>query len=264
MPTPSQRAPRTPVRAADRRQLAANALLAGLPAAESAALHPLLEVVRPRARQSLEEPDAPLSALHFPVGGVFTQSILMGDGTAVVSLAVGSEGALGLPALLGATRSAGRTTCQISGWTLRAPADGLRELVGDVGTGKGRSGGGTGSVLRRRLMRYAQVQLRSLAQSVACNRLHTAPARLARWLLLTHDRAGVDELALTQSVLAEMVGVSRQTISETVRTLELAGILHTAHGRLTVEDRTLLEAEACECYAVVRAVIDALLGTPRG
>ena len=231
--------------------LAGNRLLAGLPAPDAERLLAGAERVRPRMRQDVYAQGGPMAHAYFPQGGVFSILMETADAGAVEVLTVGSEGMLGLPAVLGASRSPTRALCQIAGWALRVP---MATLL---------AGAPPGSVLHGRLVRYAQAQMTSLARSVACNRLHSAQQRYARWVLATQDRVGGDEFPITQEFLAQMLGVTRPTVSLAGQELQAAGLIHYAQGRLTVDDRAGLEAASCECYRAVRAAFDELLGDPR-
>lgn len=232
--------------------LEGNRLLAGLPAAEAARLAAGAERVRPRMRQEVYAQGGPMAHAYFPQGGVFSVLIETADAGAVEVLTVGNEGMLGLPAVLGAARSPTRALCQIAGWALRVP---MADLV---------DAAPPGGVLHGRLVRYAQAQITSLARSAACNRLHGATQRYARWVLATQDRVGQDEFPITQEFLAQMLGVTRPTVALAGQELQAAGLVHLAQGRLTVDDRAGLEAASCECYGAVRAAFDELLGDPRG
>jgi CRP-like cAMP-binding protein len=221
-------------------QLKGNRLLDGLPSSEMELVRSSAERVRPRMRQVLFEQDGPMDYAYFPQSAVFSLLAQMTDGTSIETLSVGNEGMLGLPAILGATRSPTRAICQISGWALRVP---LAELMGAAP----RNG-----ELFDRLARYAQARLAALSCSVACCRLHSAQQRYARWVLAMQDRVGTDEFPITQDFLAQMLGVTRPTISLVGQELQTSGFIHYAQGRLTVDDRTGLEGVACECYASIR------------
>ncbi len=241
----------TPVAAATDGRTANNHLLRGLPATE---LEPLLadaQRVRPRTREEIYAQGGDMPYAYFPVGGVFTLVMQTGDGGAVDILTIGDEGMLGLPAYMGVDRSPTRAICQVAGWALRLPIARLRESAPP------------GSVLHERLMRYTQARMTSLSRSVACNRLHSAQQRYARWILTTQDRVGGDEFPITQDFLAQMLGVTRPTVSQVGRDLQGARLIHYAQGRLTIDDRAGLEGVACECYAAVRAAFDELLGDRR-
>jgi CRP-like cAMP-binding protein len=232
--------------------LAGNSLLAGLPPEATEPLAAAAERVRPRMRETLYAQGGPMTHAYFPVGGVFSLLVDMADGGVIETLTIGNEGVVGLPAVLGATRSPTRAICQIAGWAVRVPMPRLIEAAPRHG------------VLYDRLVRYAEARLTSLSRSVACNRLHSAQQRYARWVLTTQDRVGGDEFPITQDFLAQMLGVTRPTISLVGQELQAAGLIHSAQGRLTVDDRAGLEAVACECYVVVRAAFEELLGGSPG
>jgi len=221
-------------------QFAGNRLLDGLPSNEMDLVRSSAERVRPRMRQVLFEQEGAMPYAYFPQSGVFSLLAQMTDGTTIETLTVGNEGMLGLPAMLGASRSPTRAICQISGWALRVP---LSELI-DAAPRNGE--------LFDRLARYAQARLAALSRSVACCRLHSAQQRYARWVLATQDRVGMDEFPITQDFLAQMLGVTRPTISLVGQELQTSGFIHYAQGRLTVDDRAGLEGVACECYASIR------------
>jgi CRP-like cAMP-binding protein len=221
-------------------QLEGNRLLDSLPSNEMERVLSSAERVRPRMRQVMFEQDGAMSYVYFPQSGAFSLLVQMMDGTMIETLSVGNEGMLGLPAILGARRSPTRAICQISGWALRIP---LAELI-DAAPRNGE--------LFDRLVRYAQARLAALSRSVACCRLHSAQQRYARWVLATQDRVGTDEFPITQDFLAQMLGVTRPTISLVGQELQTSGFIHYAQGRLTVDDRAGLEGVACECYALIR------------
>jgi CRP-like cAMP-binding protein len=233
-------------------ELAANRLLDGLPPDEVERLRFSATRVRPRMRQLLYEQGGAMEYAYFPQNGVYSMLAQMADGAIIETLTVGNEGVVGLPLVMGATRSHTRAICQISGWAIRIPAAPLIDAAQ------------RSSVLFDRLMRYAQAQLTSLSRSVACNRLHTAQQRYARWVLMTHDRVGTEEFPITQEFLSQMLGLTRPTVSIVGQELQAMGLIHYAQGRLTVDDRAGLEQTTCECYGAVRAAFDELLGVQRG
>jgi CRP-like cAMP-binding protein len=225
-------------------ELAGNRLLDGLPSSEMELIRSNAERVRPRMRQVLFEQHGTMAHAYFPLSGVFSLLSQMTDGSTIDTLTIGNEGMLGLPALLGASHSPTRAICQISGWALRIP---ITELI-DAAPRNGE--------LFDRLTRYAQARLAALSRSVACARLHSAQQRYARWVLAAQDRVGMDEFPITQDFLAQMLGVTRPTISLVGQELQTSGMIHYAQGRLTVDDRTGLEGVACECYAEIRREFD--------
>jgi CRP-like cAMP-binding protein len=228
--------------------LTGNLLLDGLPSNELNRIRSVAERVRPRMRQVLIEQDGEMPFAYFPMSGVFSLLAQMADGAVVETLVVGREGMVGLPALFGATRSPTRVICQISGWTLRIPISALLEATSRDG------------VLFDRLLRYAQSRMTALSRSVACNALHSAQQRYARWVLTTQDRVSMDEFPITQDFLAQMLGVTRPTISLVGQDLQALGLIHYAQGRLTVDDRAGLERVTCECYGATRKAFEELLG----
>jgi CRP-like cAMP-binding protein len=233
--------------------LSRNHLLAEVPAAELELIRSEAQRVRSRMREVIYAQGAAMDYVLFPENGVFSLLAEMSDGTVVETLTVGNEGMIGLPALMGATRSPTRAICQITGLAFRVPVDTVREAASLPG-----------SVLFSRLARYAHAQLTSLSRSVACNRIHTAQQRYARWVLTRHDRVGTDEFPITQDFLAQMLGVTRPTVSLVGQELHKAGLIHYAKGRLTVDDRTGLEGVTCECYWSVRESFNEMLGIERG
>jgi CRP-like cAMP-binding protein len=233
-------------------KLEGNSLLDGLPSVELHAIRPAFDRVRSRMRQVLFEQSDPIEYAYFPQGGVFSLLARMEDGSTVETLTVGNEGIIGLPALLGAKHSPTRAICQVSGWALRVPVKTLIERVPRDGA------------LFDRFMRYAQARLTALSRSVACNRLHSAQQRYARWVLTTQDRVGTEEFAITQDFLAQMLGVTRPTISLVGQELQSQRLIHYAQGRLTVDDRRGLEHASCECYRTTRQAFAELLGVERG
>jgi CRP-like cAMP-binding protein len=153
----------------------------------------------------------------------------------------------GIPLLLGAEMSPAQAFYQIPGESLRMSAQSFRAEI--------EKGGAFAAVLRR----YAQGFLNQVSQSAACNRLHPVEQRLCRWILMSHDRTGGDEIALTQEFLAQMLGVRRATVSIAAGMLQKAGMISYTRGVIHVLDRPRLEESSCECYDVVRREYQRLL-----
>lgn len=198
-------------------------------------------------RDPVYRQDGPLDHVYFPLAGVFSAVTAMADGAAVEVGTVGREGMLGAAALLGADRSPVQVFCQVPGEALRLPADRFRAEA---------AAGPPADAVRRHL----RVEFAFAAQSVACNRLHTVGERCGRWLLTTRDRADADEFPITQDFLALMLGVRRASVTVAAGTLQQAGLIRYARGRVTVLDRAGLEAAACECYHTLRGLTDRLIG----
>jgi CRP-like cAMP-binding protein len=229
-----------------------NWLLASVPRAEYERLRPRLESVRPRAQDVLYEQGDLMEHVYFPEGGTVSLLAVLADGHAVEVSTVGNEGMVGLSVALGSEISPHRATAQVPGPALRMRAADFRAEVPPA------------HPLHAAVRCYADAFLRQVAQSVACNRAHEVPQRLARWLCMTQDRVGRDEFPLTQEVIAQMLGVRRQTVSEAASEFQAAGLIDYRLGRVTVEDRAGLERAACECYRAVRAHFERMLGAPRG
>jgi CRP-like cAMP-binding protein len=224
-----------------------NLILAGLPAAELAALWPSLEHVDLAARRILHDVDVAIEHVYFPETGVMSVVAPMRNGRAVETATIGHEGMVGVAVFLGAHQMTAQAFCQVPGSAYRMRAEDFRKHVA------------RGGELPRLLNRYTQALLMQIAQASACNRMHSIRHRCARWLLLTHDRMNADSFPLTQQFLSQMLGVQRTTVTEAARALEERGCISYRHGTITVRDRGRLEAEACECYAIIRAEFERLL-----
>jgi len=224
-----------------------NMILAGLPPDELATTWPLLEHVDLTARRLLYDVDAPIDYVYFMETGVASIVSAMKNGRAVETATVGYEGVVGLAVFLGASQMTAQAFCQIPGAAYRMPAAVFAEHTA------------RGGELARLLNRYTQALLVQIAQASACNRMHSVRHRCARWLLMTHDRMNADSFPLTQQFLSQMLGVQRTTVNESARLLEERGCISYRHGTITVCDRARLEAEACECYAIIRAEFARLL-----
>ena len=217
-----------------------NRLLAALPAAELDVLRPDLEAVPLTPPGLIHEPDEPIAFVLFPHAGVVSLVRTMEDGGIAEVATVGPEGMVGLPLVLDGDRMAVRAHVQVPGTASRMGADAFRRALGHT------------PCLRRLLSRYALAFVDDLAGNVACGRMHEAGPRLARWLLATADRVGAESFPLTQEFMAQMLGVSRPTVSIAAGLLQRAGLVTYMRGRITVTDRPGLEAASCECYRVAR------------
>jgi len=239
----------TPLR--DSAASAENRLLAALPKAEHDRLVPYMTGVTFGRGEVVYQSGAPIDAVYFPDAGVFSVVVAMENGAVVEVGTVGREGLLGVPAVLGADRAPVRVFCQVPpGRARRLPVRVFRE--------RAREGGQLPTLAGR----YAQAFLNQVSQTAACNRLHRVDRRLARCLLMAHDRAGTDVLPLTQEFLAQMLGVRRASVTEAALSLQRGGLIGYGRGRVTVLDRDGLEAAACECYRTVRDEFDGLLARP--
>lgn len=243
----------SPTIGSDGSPAAENLLLLALPPAEQAIIKPELEHVPLALRQVLQEPEKPLRHLWFPRSGVASMMSMMADGSIVEVATVGREGMVGLSVVLGADRLAQLIFIQIPGEGYRISADRFRQLADRL------------PVFRALLLRYAASLVTQIAQGSACNRLHDIEARCARWLLMSHDRVTGDRFLLTQEFLAQMLGVTRPSVSLAAGALQKAGLISYIRGEITILDRPRLEQAACECYRIItdefRHLVDPTLGT---
>ena len=179
--------------------------------------------------------------VHFPIDAVISIVVVSSTGASVEAAMIGQEGFVGVPVFLGRRGpSADRAVVQIPGRSIAMSADTFEAHIEDNGKFAG--------LLRG----YTTALMAQMGQGVACNRLHEADNRLARWLCQAHDTAAGDYLPLTQEFIAEMLGVRRATVTVAARTLQDEGIIMYRRGKITVGDRRALEARACECYDVIR------------
>lgn len=227
---------------------AKNRLLATLPREEYERLLPNLETVSLTLKQVLYEPNELIKHVYFPTHGVGSLLNIMEGGMVVEVGTVGNEGMIGLPVFLGADKIPQQAIVQIPGDGMRMKADVFKDSVNQ------------GSPLHGLLQRYTQTLFNQVAQSAACNCIHSIEERCCRWLLMTHDRVQSDEFPLTQEFLSDMLGVRRASVSVVAATLQKAGLIRYSRGAITILDRENLEASSCECYRIVKDEFDRLLG----
>lgn len=224
-----------------------NRLLWELPERVAKRIAAAAEPVRLGIGEVLYRPREPIRHAYFPTAGVISVVVTMSDGASAEAGMVGNDGVLGLWVVLGAGTSPFEAVVQEPVEALRVPAEAFAAEVW------------RSDELRDRVRRYTDAFLTMVSQSAACNRLHTADQRLCRWLLMTHDRVGRDEFRVTQEFLGRVLGVRRMSLTPPAQRLQRAGLIRYVRGRVTVLDRPGLEAEACECYGVVRSRLDVLL-----
>lgn len=228
-----------------------NLFLASLSEPDYEALRPHLEEVRLPSRLILHEMGAPIDHCYFSDGGMISLVIGLEDGTMVEAGVVGREGFAGVAALMGFKDTAPHTSMiQIPGVGLRIPSDVLREEMLHR------------PALLQQVHRISHALSVQVAQTAACNAHHTLPERLARWLLMAHDRAESDALPLTQEFISMMLAVRRPRVTVAALSLQAAGAIHYDRGRVVVVDRQRLEEASCECYAMVRDHYRRVLGWP--
>ncbi len=226
-----------------------NRLLALLDAGTLQALAPALEPFPLPPRITLWREQEPMAHAYFPVEGVL--SVLCSGSAAEPSIEVatiGREGVLGVPLVLGAELSPNLVFAQVAGAAWRMEAEAFRAAVRSL------------PALAQVLHRYTQALMVQMSQGTACNRLHPALQRCARWLLQTHDRVRGDAFDLTQDFLAQMVGERRATVNQVAGELQQQGLIRYTRGRIVVTDRAGLEATACPCYRKVRLEYARMLG----
>ena len=219
-----------------------NQLLRALSAADCALIVPHLQRVTLKVGEIVSDAGARTRYVFFPETAVLSLIIVMADGAAVEAATVGNEGIVGLAAFLGSGAMTTQCLTQIAGDAQRLSVVTLLRALAESPT--------LGALLRR----YTQAFINQLAQSVACNRLHTIEQRCARWLLMSHDRVGGgDSFDLTQEFLSYMLGVRREGVSGASRALQQLGIISYRRGHISVLDRPALERASCECYGDTRA-----------
>ena len=223
-----------------------NRLLAALPIEERLRLGSELRLVELGMREQIYDTGDAITQIYFPVNCVISMVAAVEDDVAVEIAMIGLEGMAGLPAFLGTAVNPHRSFCQVPGQALRLETVTLRRFLAADGA------------LHDLLHRYTQAVMAFLAQNIACNRLHSAEERTARWLAQTHDRVGTDSFQITQDFLAQMLGVRRAMVSESARTLQQAGLIRYSRGRITILDREGLHSAACECYLTIRREFDNL------
>lgn len=227
-----------------------NRVLAALSPAEYALLAPRLEQVDIVPRRAVYRVDEVMDRVFFPLTGVYCEYVVLEDGTSVEVGTIGNEGMVGLAVYLGASTSPGLIEGQVAGIALAMTADAFRASAGVC------------PELRAVIGRYAQAHLTQVAQSAACNAVHTVEQRLVRWLLLTDDRMDHARFKLTQDLLARMLGTRRETVSVAAGRLKRDGLILYGRGWVAVADRSGLEAAACECYRQTAERYRVLSGQP--
>ena len=214
-----------------------NRLLAALPAADYARIVPSLTVIPLKLKDILHKPGEPIREVYFPGGGFCSMLTVLEDGGMVEIATVGREGMVGVSAVLDGTPVT--SAAMVQGETdtcYRMKVDAFRREIERRGA------------FHELTAHFAQALFGFVAQSTACNAIHSVEQRLARWLLMALDRMGSDEFPLTQEFAAMMLGASRPTVTVVAGTLQRAGLIKYRHGHVTIVDRENLEAASCECY----------------
>jgi CRP-like cAMP-binding protein len=224
-----------------------NRLLACLPADELKHWLPLLEPVDLPLGMVLYESGRLLSHVYFPTTAIVSLLYVMENGDSAEIAVVGREGVVGISLFMGGESTPSRAVVQSAGLGYRLCAKSIKEAFS------------RNVAVMHLLLRYTQALITQMAQTAVCNRHHTLDKQLCRWLLLSMDRLQGDELVMTQELIANMLGVRREGVTEAALKLQAAGLIQYARGHITVLDRPGLEARTCECYAVVKNEYDRLL-----
>lgn len=224
-----------------------NHLLAALPAAEFEPLAAHLELVPMALGKMLYEPGLQLQHAYFPTTAIVSLHYVMESGASAETAGVGNEGVVGISLFMGGNTTSSSAVVQTAGNAYRLERRVLMQEFNRAGT------------LQSLLLRYTQALMTQMAQTAACNRHHSVEQQLCRWLLLTLDRLASRELVMTQELVASMLGVRREGITEAAGNLQRAGFISYRRGHISVIDRAGLEARSCECYAVVKKEMGRLL-----
>jgi CRP-like cAMP-binding protein len=223
-----------------------NQLLAALPEAELQRWAPQLEAVQLPLGHVLYEPGDTQSHVYFPTTAIVSLLYVMENGASAEIAVVGFEGIVGVSIFMGGGSTPSRAVVQSAGRGNRLPSSVLKDEFNRA------------PVLHL-LLRYTQALITQMAQTAVCNRHHSLDQQLCRWLLLSLDRLQGNELVMTQELIANMLGVRREGVTEGALKLQAQGLIRYARGRISVLDREGLEVNTCECYAVVKTEYDRLL-----
>ena len=228
-----------------------NHLLAALPSAEFERLAAHLELVPLPLGEVLYEPGEQLLHAYFPTSAIVSLHYVMETGASAETAGVGNEGMVGISLFMGGDSTPSSAVIQTAGLAYRLETSRLQQEFERAG------------LLQRLLLRYTQALITQMTQTAACNRHHTVAQQLCRWLLLTLDRLPSNELVITHELVASMLGVRREGVTEAAGKLQSAGFIRYRRGHITVLDRIGLESRVCECYAVVKKEIHRLLDDVR-
>ena len=224
-----------------------NRLLSALPAAEWNRWSAAIEPVEMPLGEVLYEPGVALKYVYFPITSIVSLLYVMENGASAEIAVVGNEGIVGVSLFMGGESTPSRAVVQSAGLGCRLQAQLMKAEFNKAGP------------VLHLLLRYTQALITQMAQTAVCNRHHSLDQQLCRWLLLSLDRLDGDELVMTQELIANMLGVRREGVTEGALNLQKLGLIKYARGRITVLDRPGLEKRTCECYAVVKREYDRLL-----
>jgi CRP-like cAMP-binding protein len=224
-----------------------NHLLGALPRAAWDRWLPLLEVVELPLGLVLYESGSTLSHAYFPTTAIVSLLYVMEDGASAEIAVVGFEGVVGVSLFMGGESTPSRAVVQSAGYGVRLTSEAMKyEFANSPG-------------VMQLMLRYTQALITQMAQTAVCNRHHTVDKQLCRWLLLSLDRLQSNELTMTQELIANMLGVRREGVTEAALKLQQAGLISYSRGHISVRDRPGIELRTCECYGVVKREYDRLL-----
>src|ERR1700689_1365619 len=223
-----------------------NHLLDALPAAEAQRWLPLLESVDMPLGSVLYESGGALSHVYFPTTAIVSLLYVMGNGASAEIAVVGNEGVVGISLFMGGESTPSRAVVQSAGNALRLKAPDIKEEFNRAGP------------VLHLMLHYTQALITQMAQTAVCNRHHSLDQQLCRWLLLSLDRLSESKLAMTQELIANMLGVRREGVTDAAGKLQRLGVITYSRGSISVVDRARLEELCCECYGVVKTETDRL------
>ena len=226
-----------------------NHLLAALPPVERDRLFPHLQLVDMPLGRVLYESGDPLLHVYFPVDSIVSLLYVMENGASAEISVVGNEGLIGIALFMGGETTPSRAIVQSAGYAYRLIARRLKDEFSRHGE------------MQLLLLRYTQALITQMSQTAVCNRHHSVDQQLCRWLLLSLDRLNSNQLTMTQELIANMLGVRREGVTDAAGKLQKLGVIQYARGQITVLDRPHLERLSCECYRVVKRETDRLLPT---
>jgi CRP-like cAMP-binding protein len=228
-----------------------NKLLNALPSADRARLYPHLKLVSLPFESVLYEAGDTQRYIYFPVDAIVSLLYVLKSGASAEIAVVGNDGAIGIALFMGGVTTTNRAIVQSAGSAYRLTRARLEQEFARHGE------------MLHILLRYTQALITQMTQTAVCNRHHSVDQQLCRWLLLSLDRLNTNHLVMTQELISNMLGVRREGITEAAGKLQKAGVIEYRRGRITVLDRTKLEAMTCECYEAVRNETDRLFPDPR-
>lgn len=224
-----------------------NHLLQALPESEYVRIYPMLEHVAMPLGQALYEPGGCLHHVYFPTTSIVSLLNVLENGSSAEIAVVGNDGVLGVSLFMGGNTTPSRAVVQCAGFGYRMRGSFLKQEFN------------RGGPMMHLLLRYTQALLTQMAQTAICNRHHSIDQQLCRWLLLSLDRLETDHLCMTQELIANMLGVRREGVTEAAGKLQRGGLIQYSRGHIYILDRPTLETKACECYKVVKIEFDRLL-----